>query len=79
MTRPIRIVWFWRHSGHHALGATAPAPRAGAAMPIAIALISTNADQDARAQRQSSLASGSTPTGVVRAVGSVSPIRMPLL
>ena len=79
MTMPIRIVWFWRHSGHQSDRDAGVEVREGAAAAIATALTSTMSDQDASAQRQSSCARGSTPTGVVSTVGSVSPIRMPLL
>jgi hypothetical protein len=79
ITRPTLIVWFCRHSGHQRDGWAVLDAREGAAETIAMPLISTSSDHDATAQRQSPLASGSTPTGVVRTVGSVSPMRMPLL
>jgi len=80
ITRPIRIVWFCRQSGHQRFVVPEGSEALdGAATPIAIALSRTSADQEASAHRQSPWARGSTPTGVVSAVGSVSPIRMPLL
>src|ERR1700730_14394432 len=54
-------------------------PRAGAATAIATAERTTTIDQSASAHRQSPCASGSTPTGVVRLTGNVSPISTPLL
>ena len=39
MTRPIRIAWPWRQSGHHRRWTSEPALRDGAAAPIAIPLI----------------------------------------
>src|SRR5207302_10556451 len=79
ITIPSRTVWPSRHDGHHRVGTTGLGPRFGAASVIASALRATSTDHIARAQRQSPCASGRTPTGVVSAVGSVSPIRMPLL
>src|SRR6202022_2954460 len=53
--------------------------RLGAAVTSATPTTTTRTDQIARAQRQSPRARGSAPKGVVNAVGSVSPMRMPLL
>ena len=79
ITMPMRIAWPCRQSGHQCDVTVPPATRAGAAAPIATALSKTRTDQLASAHRQSPWARGRTPTGVVSAVGSVSPIRMPLL
>src|SRR2546425_12589946 len=79
ITMPIRIVWPSRHDGHQRVGTDGLGPRFGAAIAMATALKATNTDHSASAQRQSPWAAGSAPTGVVSAVGSVSPMRMPLL
>jgi len=79
ITTPMRTVWFSSQFGHHRPGTGGLACRDGAATEIATALTRTSTDHDASAQRQSPWASGSTPAGVVSAVGRVSPIRMPLL
>src|SRR5579859_2344341 len=78
MTRPTRTAWPSRQLGHQRVGAVTFA-FLGAAATSAIAVPTTRTDQEAMAQRQSPCASGSAPTGVVNAVGSVSPMRIPLL
>src|SRR2546421_7497931 len=79
ITVPTRKTCPSSHDGHHRVGA-AVAPRPdGAAAAIAIAVNPTNTDQEARAIRQSPCAAGSTPNGVVKTVGMVSPTRTPLL
>src|SRR5947207_97356 len=77
ITSPIRTAWWRRHSGHQRPPSETPAARAGAYNAMATALTSTKADHEASAHRQSPCASASAPTGVVKAVGSVSPIRIP--
>ncbi len=79
ITRPIRTVWLSSQEGHHRARPAAGEGRRGANATIATAVTSTTTDHIAIAQRQSPCAAGSTPTGAVNTVGSVSPISTPLL
>src|SRR5713101_6520643 len=79
MTTPIRTVWPSSQVGHQRVGTACLLPPAGAATAIATAVSATTTDQRASAQRQSPCANGRAPAGLVRAVGRVSPINMPLL
>src|SRR5690349_4414035 len=78
ITTPMRTVWLSSQDGHQRAGSATRA-LAGAFATSATAIRRTTADHAASAHRQSPCASGSTPAGVVSAVGTVSPIRTPLL
>src|SRR5438105_15316237 len=79
ITAPRRRACPSSHDGHH-LGVTEPGVRPeGASTAIAIAVAATSSDQEARANRQSPCTAGRTPKGVVKTLGMVSPMRIPLL
>src|SRR5258708_1001653 len=68
-----------RQLAHTRAGRAGGGPRLGPERTIAPPLARTPSDPAALAPRQSPCVSGSTPTGDVNPVGTVSPIRMPLL
>src|SRR6266851_5686189 len=81
ITAPMRTTWPSRHDGHQraVVGIVTADRRRGAAITSPTALAATIADHDASAHLQSPPKAGSTPNGVVKTVGMVSPNRIPLL